>query len=186
MDIALERKRTAFDIILGILLVLAGAYVLANAVVATSFLVFVIAWTALISGVLLLISSLWAIRSTGLAWPTLIGGAILTVLGIFMLRNTVIGAVALTLIAGALFFVSGLIRVGLATTLQKHKAIHIISGLISVALGLWIVFNPMTATLSLLGILLGVQVVVEGLTLLITGRLRVVRVQNEDALTPQA
>lgn len=183
MDIALERKRTAFDIILGILLVLAGAYVLANAVLATSFLVFVIAWTALISGILMLISSLWAIRTTGLAWPTLIGGAILTVLGIFMLRNSLIGAVALTLMAGALFFVSGMIRVGLATTLQKHKAVHMISGLVSIVLGLWIVLNPMAATLSLLGVLLGVQVLVEGLTLIVTGRLRVVRVQNEDAPT---
>jgi len=46
----------------------------------------------------------------------MVGGTTLTVLGLFMLRNPLIGAVALTLIAGVLFFATGLTRVGLAFT----------------------------------------------------------------------
>ena len=96
-------------------------------------------------------------------------------LGLFMLRNPVVAAVALTLMVGSLFFVSGVVRVGLAFAVSSRaRWLFLFSGLVSLALGLWVLFNLTTATLTLIGVLLGVQVLVEGLTMLVSGRLRLV------------
>jgi hypothetical protein len=48
----------------------------------------------------------------------------------------------------------------------------IVSGLISAGLGLWILLNLTTATLTLLGTLLAIQTLLEGLTLVAVGRVR--------------
>lgn len=171
MGTVLERNRTGWDVILGILLVLLGLFVLGNTVFATVVSLFVLAWTALFSGLMMLVVALLTIRS-GFSWSTLLGGAVLTVVGLFMLRNPVVAAVALTLMIGSLFFVSGVMRLGLASTVTEARWLFVFSGLVSVGLGLWVLFNMTTATLTLIGVLLGVQVLVEGMTLVVSGRLR--------------
>lgn len=173
MATVLERRRTGWDIVLGILLLIGGIYLLSNAVLATAVSVLVIAWMSLVGGIMMLVTALLSIGS-GFSWSTLIGGAILTVIGLFMLRSPLAGAVALTIMAGALFFAGGLMRIALAFTVPSHRWLLIFSGLVSIALALWIMVNPGAATLKLLGVLLGVQVITEGITLLVSGRLRVV------------
>ncbi|MGN8245902.1 HdeD family acid-resistance protein [Cellulomonas soli] len=170
----LERRRTGWDVILGILIVIAGFVVLGDVIVATKVSVLLLAWTSLFSGIVLLVGSLFRIRSGG-AWSAAIGGAVLSVLGVFMLRNPVIGAVTLTLLAGALFLAGGLARLVAAFQSPTHKVILTISGIISIALGVYVLINPAAATLVLLGVLLGVQILIEGLTLITLGRLRVAK-----------
>jgi membrane protein HdeD len=51
----------------------------------------------------------------------------------------------------------------------------VISGLASVGLGLFVLFNVVNATMTLVGILLGVATLVEGITLLVVGRVRYVQ-----------
>ena len=179
----IERRRTGWDVILGILLVVGGFIVLGDVLLATVVSVILIAWTSLISGVFMLVGSLFRIKSGG-AWSAALGGAVLTVLGLFMLRNPVIGAVTLTLLAGALFLTGGLVRVVTAFQSDTHKFILAISGVVSVGLGVYVLLNPAAATLSLLGILLGVQIVVEGLTLITLGRLRMGPAMQGRAVEP--
>lgn len=167
----LTPQRTAWDVILGILVVVAGIVLLGNTVVATAISVLFLGWMALTAGIVLVIASLFRIRSGGV-WSAILGGAMLVVLGLFILRNPLVGAVTLTLIAGAMFFTSGITRVVGALQTTEGKALLIVSGLISIGLGLWVLFNLGTATLTLLGVLVGVQTLVEGLTLIFVGRLR--------------
>ena len=164
-------KRTAWDVILGLLLVAAGIVLLGNAVWATAFQVLVIGWTNLISGVVLLIGSLFRIRSGGF-FSAVLGGAFLTVMGLFILRNPVVGALALTLAAGMAFFAAGLTRMVWAFRESEGKVVLFISGLVSLGLGFYVLFNLGTATLMLLGTLLAVQTLLEGLTLIAVGRVR--------------
>lgn len=168
----IERRRTGWDVILGILLVIGSFIVLGDVLLATAVSVVLIGWTSLVSGVLMLVGALFRIKSGG-GWSVALGGAVLTVLGLFMLRNLIVGAVMLTVLAGALFLTGGLVRVVTAFQSDKHKLILAISGVVSIGLGVFVLINPITATLSLLGILLGVQILVEGLTLITLGRLRV-------------
>ena len=174
-------QRTKWDIVLGILVVLAGIVLLGNTVIATAFSVLFLGWMSLTAGIVLVIASLFRIRSGGV-WSAILGGAMLAVLGMFILRNPLVGAVTLTLIAGAMFFSSGITRVVGAFQATEGKVVLIISGLISIALGLWVLFNLGTATLTLLGVLIGVQTLLEGLTLMTVGRLR--PVASEEPAVP--
>lgn len=167
----LSPQRTTWDIILGVLVVAAGLVLLGNTVIATAISVLFLGWMALASGVVLVLGALFRRKEGGL-WTGILGGAMLIVLGLFILRNPLVGAVTLTLIAGAMFFSSGLTRVFGAMQATEARGLLIISGLISIGLGLWVLFNLGTATLTLLGVLLGIQTVLEGLTLVTVGRLR--------------
>jgi len=170
--VVVERRRTGLDVVLGAILIVAGIVLLGDVAVATKISIWLIAWTTLISGVLLLIGALLRIRSGGALWAA-VGGAILTAIGVFILRNPEIGALTLTLLAGALFFTGGLVRIVMAFQADRYKALLAIGGLVSLALGIWVLVDPQAATVKLLGILLGIQILVEGLTLATLGRLRI-------------
>ena len=77
-----------------------------------------------------------------------------------------------------MFLASGLTRVFVATKMPENRLILIISGLISIGLGLWVFFNIVAASLTLLGVLLGIQVLMEGLTLIAVGRVRPAKVTS--------
>jgi len=168
---AFERRRTGWDVVFGVLLVIGGFVVLGNAVLATAISVLLLGWMALISGVVLLVGALFRIGSGGF-WSAALGGAVLAVLGLFFLRNPAVGALSLTLVAGSLFLATGLVRIFLGFQVSEARWVLVISGLISLVLGLLVLFNLLTATLTLLGVLLSVQTLVEGLTLLVAGKLR--------------
>ena len=171
------RRRTAWDVIVGILLVIAGFILLGDVVFATAVSVLLLGWAVLFSGVALLVGALFRIKSGNFVSAAL-GGAVLTVLGLFLLRNPLIGAVTLTLMSGSMFLASGLTRVFVATKMPENRLILIISGLISIGLGLWVFFNIVAASLTLLGVLLGIQVLMEGLTLIAVGRVRPAKVTS--------
>jgi uncharacterized membrane protein HdeD (DUF308 family) len=95
-------------------------------------------------------------------------------LGLFILRNPLIGALSLTLLAGALFLVTGVTRIVVSSHFGEVRGALIVSGIVSLALGMFVLFNLVEATLTLLGVLLGVQILVEGVTLLVAGRVRAV------------
>ncbi len=171
--VTLERRRSGWDIVFGIIMLLGGFAILGNAFLATVVSIWFIGWMSLITGVVLLIASLFRIKSGGF-WSAALGGALLAVLGAFVLRNPGVAVVSLTLLAGALFFFGGLVRIFGAFQFAEGRWLLIFSGIVSVILGLIVLFNLAAASLTLLGILLGVQVLVEGITLLIAGRVRVV------------
>lgn len=165
------RRRTAWDVIVGLLLVLAGVFLLGNVVFATAISVWVIGWTSLVSGILLLLGAVFRIKTGGF-WSAVLGGAVLTVVGLFILRNPAVGAVALTLASGMTFFVSGLARMAWSFAEGPGRLVLFVSGLVSLGLGFYVLFNLGTATLVLLGTLLGIQTLLEGITLIAVGRLR--------------
>lgn len=169
-----ERRLTLWDVIFGLILVAAGIFLLANSFFASALTVWIIAWTSLVAGIVQLVGAFFRLKS-GKFWSHALGGVVLIVLGVYILRNPVIGAVALTLTAGALFFASGLVRIILAFQTSSGRGVLIFSGAISVVLGLYVLFNPIAATMVLLGTILGVQAIVEGVTLVALGRERPVR-----------
>ena len=171
--VALERSRSGWDIVWGLLLVVAGIAILVHAVAATAISVFFIGWLAVIGGVVGLVAGLFRIGKGGF-WPAIISGSLLLVLGIVILRNPAASVVSLTLLAGTLFLMGGVIRLVAAYQIDQNRGVMIFSGIVSLVLGLIVVFNLLEASLILLGTLLGVQALVDGITLLILGRWRVV------------
>ena len=171
MTTVMERRRTGWDVVLGILLLLAGLFVLGNAVLATIVSVLLLGWIAIGSGVVTLVGA-FARRHAGVSWSGALGGAVLVALGVFILRDPLVGAVGLTLLAGSLFLAVGLTRLFAAAQVPEARVLLVVSGVLSVVLGLVVLLNLWTAAPALLGLLLGIQILVEAVTLLIAGRLR--------------
>ncbi|GAY12164.1 HdeD family acid-resistance protein [Pseudonocardia sp. N23] len=163
-------RRSAWEIGLAVLLILGGAFLLSNAVLATLISIILIGWTILVGGVLLIVRAVMRRQSTAVFWSALLGGAILAVLGIFVLRNPVVGAATLTLLAGAMFLVVGGVRIVLAVQVPGNRVLLAVAGVISLVMGLFVLFNLTAATLTLLGVLLGIQMLSEGIVLLVAGR----------------
>jgi uncharacterized membrane protein HdeD (DUF308 family) len=123
----------------------------------------------LIGGAIALIGSFFCIGKGGF-WSAALSGALLVVLGLVFLRNTGAAATTLTLIAGTVFLVSGVVRLAVAANEPEYRAAMIFSGVISTALGLIVLLNLFTSSYVLLGILLGVQALADGLTMMLVGR----------------
>jgi len=169
-----QAGRTSADIVMGVLLIAGGVVVLGDVAVATVVSVFLLGWMAVVSGAVLLAAALSRMKSGGF-WSTALGGMGLLVLGIFMLRNPLVGALSFALLAGSSFLTTGLVRLFASGHFGRDRWLVVISGLVSVGLGLFVLFNVVNATMTLVGVLLGVATLVEGITLLVVGRVRYVR-----------
>ena len=180
MTEVLKRSRTGWDIAVGVLLIIGALVILWNAVLATAVSVVLIGWCILLGGVAMVVAGLLRIGSD-FSWSVLLGGVGLGVLGLIMLRNIGASAAALTMVAAAMFLAVGLARILMAFELEKNRALMIVSGVVSVALGVWIMVNPGAATLTLLGTLLGIQILVEVVTLIVAGRLRLTPLEPSPA-----
>jgi uncharacterized membrane protein HdeD (DUF308 family) len=164
-------RRTAGDVLVGVLLIGGGVLILGNVAMATVISVFLLGWMAVISGASLLAAALWRSRAGGF-WSTALGGAGLLVLGVVILRNPLIGALTFALLAGSLFLTTGLVRIFASGQFGRDRWLLIVTGLVSLGMGFFVLSNLVTATLSLVGVLLGVETLIEGVTLLVAGRVR--------------
>lgn len=169
----LARSRTGWDIALGALLVVGGFIVLGHAVFATAVSILFVGWMLVLFGVLGLVGSLFRLGKGGF-WTSALTGALLTVLGVVMLRNTEAAAVTLTLVAGTIFLTSGIVRLVAAGGMPEYRVALILSGIVSTALGLIVLFNLVAASYVLLGVFLGVEMLADGIAMMLVGRVRVV------------
>ncbi len=163
------RERTGWDLLLGALLFVLGLVLLGNAAFATTVSVLFVGWMVFAAGILGLVAALFSIGRDGF-WSAAIGGTLLTVLGVVVLRNTGAAAVTLTLLAGVVFLVSGLMRLAASSQEPDHRISLAVAGGLSIVLGLIVLFNLFDASAVLLGVLLGIQVLVDGLALMVVGR----------------
>jgi uncharacterized membrane protein HdeD (DUF308 family) len=171
-EVEVGRRRTGWDVVMGILVIIAGLIVLGDVVIATTVSVLFIGWMAIIGGVVALVGAFMRIGKGGF-WPVALGGALLLALGLLLVRRPGVGAVTLTLIAGGVFLVGGITRIFAAVESAADRGMLLFSGIVSTVLGLIVFFNFWEASLTLLGILLGIQALTEGITLLLFGRLHV-------------
>lgn len=174
-EVLVERTRTGWDVAIGAVLLLLGVVLLGHAVLATTVSVLFIGWLLVAAGVLGLVAALFRIGRPGF-WSAALGGGVLTVLGIVVLNNTQATAITLTLLAGTMFLVSGAMRVAESFQEPDYRWALLLGGIVSLVLGLLVLFNLFEASLVLLGVLLAVQLLVDGVMLMVIGRWRTVTV----------
>jgi uncharacterized membrane protein HdeD (DUF308 family) len=180
-QLIVERRRTAWDMVLGVILVVLGLVVLGHVLIATTVSVIFLGWLAVISGIVGIIAAFMRIGRGGFWFPALTGGLLL-VLGIFFLRHPTIAALTLTLLAGALFLATGITRLIAAFENQAFRWPLLISGIVSAVLGLIVLANLFEASLVLLGTLLAIETIADGITLLVFGRVHVDTGHREGSL----
>ncbi len=172
-EVFFKRSRTGWDVAIGVLLMLAGAVVIAHASTATTVSVMFLGWLLLAAGLLGLVGAVFLVGQGGF-WSAVLGGGLLTVLGVAVLRNTDATALTLTLLAGVVFLVSGVVRLGAAAQEKQYRVPLVLTGAMSAVLGVLVLFNLVTASYLLLGVLIGVQLLVDGLAMALIGRMHIV------------
>jgi uncharacterized membrane protein HdeD (DUF308 family) len=165
----LQMRRTGWDVVLGGILLVGGLVILGDAALATKVSIMLIGWLLLVLGLLGLVVAVFQIGKSGF-WAVSLTGGLLTVLGLFFLRNTHAAAVTLTLIAGVTFLASGLMRLMMSGQDAASRVPLLIGGVLSTGLGLIVLFNLFDASYVLVGVLLGIQVLVDGIVMVLVGR----------------
>ena len=153
--------------VLGAISLVGGIFALANPLPATFAAVLLAGWTFLLFGVLQVIQAFRVRGWPGFLWSLLLG--VLTVaVGISLLKNPIAGAVSLTVLVAVLFLVLGVVKVFYGFSLRPVSGwvLAVLSGVLSVVLGFMILSNFPYAAASVLGILLAIELLSNGVFLL--------------------
>jgi uncharacterized membrane protein HdeD (DUF308 family) len=153
----------ALSIALGIA---ALAYPFAASLTATLF----VAWSFVIMGGVQVVAALRA-ESTGAKIVGILLGIIAVIVGIHIIGEPLRGLLSLTFIAGILFLVSGAFKLvfGLFNFTGGARLALILSGLVSGVLGLMVLNNFPQSASVLLGVLLAVELISNGLSAIALG-----------------
>jgi uncharacterized membrane protein HdeD (DUF308 family) len=167
----LERRRTGWDVVLGVLSVVAGVIALGHVVLAGAISVLFLGWATLLGGVALVVSAIAGWRDARRRWDLLLG-VLLVVVGFGFVRNPGVGLLALTLLAGSMLVVGGIVRLVAAFQPDAPRGLLLLSGGVTLLLGLMVLNRWPVSALWFLGTVLGVELIVDGITTALSGRVR--------------
>jgi uncharacterized membrane protein HdeD (DUF308 family) len=102
-------------------------------------------------------------------------------MGIGFLRNPGVGLLVLTLLAGSLLTVGGIIRMVAAFQPGSPRAALLVNGVLTLILGLMVLNQWPVSALWFLGTVLGIQLILDGFTTALSGRIRVARPSPDGA-----
>ncbi|OSP54456.1 HdeD family acid-resistance protein [Pseudoruegeria sp. SK021] len=150
-------------LILGVLSVVFGIFVLGNSVAASMAVTTLTGILFLLIGVFQIIAG-WREPGTGHKVLSIVLGMLMGVIGLSFITNPLEGAISLTMLVTILLAASGIIRLVLAFTMKATQFFWpmLVSGALSVLLAGYIVANFAAASISLLGILLGIELLFNG------------------------
>ena len=146
---------------------------LGHVAVASLVSILFVGWMLLAGGILLAVSALVGWKDPAHRWD-LASGAVLVLLGIGFVRNPGVGLLVLTLLAGSLLMLGGVVRLVAAFQDGSPRTILVVNGVVTILLGLLILAQWPVSAVWFLGTILGVQLVLDGLTVALLGRIRFV------------
>ena len=157
------RAKSGWIVALGVVYIIAGLIALSSIVMATVVSVFVVGIMMVIAGVAEIVNA-FQIKTWGKFLLWLLLGALYVVAGFLTFENPYLAAAILTLFLGVALIVSGVTRIILAFGMQAAMpwVLVLLSGIITLLLGLIIVAHWPVASLYVLGIFLGVDLLLAG------------------------
>ncbi|ARV59282.1 hypothetical protein BZZ01_12175 [Nostocales cyanobacterium HT-58-2] len=157
------RKNMGLAIALGILMMILGIAAIANPFLTALAATVLFGWLFIIGGIVRLIHAFQTRRDGGLVW-NLIVSLLYIGAGILLLRNPLRGGVALTLVLGLLLLIKGIFQVILALQLRplRNWIWVLVGGILEIALGIIIWNQGPVQNLLLLGLLVGIDLLFEG------------------------
>jgi len=160
------RKSWGWFLMFGILLVILGAACVVKAQTATTFSILALGWVLAISGVVWLVSSFYA-WSWGGFFVYLLNAIIRGVTGYLLIRHPDAGAAGVTMLLAALFIVGGLFRAAGASVIQFPRwGWTVFAGLVSVALGVYLLATWSASSTYFVGIAIGIDLIFDGAALI--------------------
>src|SRR6202049_5079825 len=162
-DTAPLRAKWGWIVALGVVYLLAGFIALGSVVVPTVASVLVVGVMMIIAGVAEVFSA-FQIKSWGkfLLWVLL--GVLYIIAGFVTFENPLLAAALLTLILGASLVASGIMRIILAFSMKRETPwiLVLVSGVITLLLGLLILAHGPVSSLYILGLFLGIDLIMAG------------------------
>jgi uncharacterized membrane protein HdeD (DUF308 family) len=162
------RKNWGWLLAMGIVAIAFGTFGLGRAFVLTLAGVLFYGWLILISGVL---QAVQTFQCRG--WKSVISHGLVAALhvaaGIVVIRNPLLASEVLTLLLAGAILASGVVRIALALQHRAHGAWlwALMSGGISVALGLFIAVGWPATSFTVIGIFIAIELIVNGWTMVV-------------------
>jgi uncharacterized membrane protein HdeD (DUF308 family) len=156
-------------ILLGILSIVFGIFALNHAVLTSLSVTLVVGALFVVSGIVQAVAAFWE-EGAGSKILSLLLGVVLALLGLLFLANPFAGTITLAIAVTAFIAASGILRLVFSYQIRGAPEfwLMLIAGILSVALALYIFFNPQL-TVVLLGILLGIELIFNGAGLIALG-----------------
>ena len=159
------RKSWAWFLVGGILLIVLGAICIVKSQTATTFSILALGWVLAISAVVWLVGALQTWTWGGF-FVYLLNAIIRGVTGYLLIRHPDAGAAGITMVLAALFIVGGLFRAIVAGKIQFPRwGWTVFAGLVSVALGVYLLATWASTSTFFLGLAIGIDLVVDGASL---------------------
>ena len=160
------KRHSNWYLVQSALMVLAGLLALVFPAISSVALVFYLGWLLIISGVLQRIN-LIDVHHVPNVWIQLLSGVLFVVVGMIFLRNPEAGLLSLTLLLIVFFMVEGFSKVIFALTIRPFSnwGWVLLSGVVGILLSFFLLARTPVTALWLLGVLLGIQLISEGLAL---------------------
>ena len=157
--------------LLGALSLVFSILVLGNTVIATMAVTTLTGAMLMVSGVLQVVGGFSSNESTGSKAFGILMGLLMGFLGTNFLFNPLQGAISLTMLVLLLLISSGIVRLIFAWKMRSTLYFWpmVLSGAISVLLAGYIWNNFAAASLTFLGIMLGIELMMNGFSLIVIG-----------------
>jgi uncharacterized membrane protein HdeD (DUF308 family) len=157
------------SILLGAVLILAGLFVLRNAVAATVASAIVFGIALVIAGLFEIVQSFWTPHWSGFFWRVLVG-ALYAIGGGALVADPLAASVLLTLAFAAALVASGSVRIFLALAhWERFGWLLLTSGVIGILAGLVILFKWPLSGLWVFGLVVGVDLLLHGFWWVVSG-----------------
>lgn len=159
------RKSWIWFLVGGIVLVVLGAACIVKSQTATTFSILALGWVLAISGVVWLVGA-FQTWTWGGFFVYLLNAIIRGVTGYLLIRHPDAGAEGVTMVLAALFIVGGLFRAVAAGKIQFPRwGWTVFAGLVSVALGVYLLATWASTSTFFLGLAIGIDLVFDGASL---------------------
>jgi uncharacterized membrane protein HdeD (DUF308 family) len=160
------KKYSLWYLLQGVLMIVAGFLALVYPLVASVAMVFLLGWILIISGVLQGIGLIGA-RDVPHYWLSLISAVLAIVIGLLLLRQPDSGLLVMTVLLIVYFMVEGISKVIFALTIRPFPnwGWVLASGIVGIVLAVYLWANMPVSSEWVLGVLLGILLVSEGVAL---------------------
>ncbi|HMD84030.1 MAG TPA: DUF308 domain-containing protein [Terriglobia bacterium] len=156
------RKSWGWFVVLGVLLMILGVLCIGKAQTATHFSILVLGWVLAISAVFWLVVSFQA-AGWSIFFMYLLNAILRGVVAYLLIRHPDAGAAGVTGLLAVLFIVGGLFRMVGAGVIQfPYWGWTVVSGVVAVGLGVFLLATWPAATAYFVGIAVGVDLIFDG------------------------
>jgi len=158
-----ERPSGIWFIILGLVIALCGLFALLAPLASTIALTVIVALAAGLAGVAQIIQS-FGTRTWGGFFLNLLLGVIYAACGVFLWFNPLAGALAVSMVLALFLIAAGIGEIALALKIRGESGWVwlLVSGIVALVGGLWLLLRMPTAGFFIPGIALGMALVFEG------------------------